>query len=90
MNTWVITLIGLRFLNWKLIWKPSNSAKGVPIIVMKVGNKFLKKTKYVLFSGVKLSLRIQGWVLKNARGSALSANPAVLSIEKCEKNDVER
>ncbi|QCD81237.1 hypothetical protein DEO72_LG2g1562 [Vigna unguiculata] len=31
-----------------------------------------------------------GRVLKNARGSALSANPAVPSVEKCEKNEVER
>jgi len=49
----------------------------VPIIVMKAGNKFLKKTKFVLLSGVKLSLRIQVWALKNARGSALSASPAL-------------
>jgi len=28
--------------------------------------------------------------LKNARGSALSASPAVPSVEKCEKNDAER
>jgi len=57
---------------------------------MKASNKFLKKTKFVLFSGVKLSLRIQGWALKNARGSALSANPTMPSVEKCEKNGVER
>jgi len=28
--------------------------------------------------------------LKNARGSTLSASPAVPSIEKCEKNGAER
>jgi len=28
--------------------------------------------------------------LKNAKGSALSASPAVPSVEKCEKNKAER
>jgi len=28
--------------------------------------------------------------LKNARGLALSVSPAVLSVEKCEKNEAER
>jgi len=38
---------------------------------------------YMLFSGVRQAL-------KNARGSALSASPAVPSVEKCKKNEAER
>ena len=49
-----------------------------------------KKPEYVLFSCVRLSLRIQGWALKNARGLALSASRAVPGAEKCEKNEAER
>jgi len=41
-----------------------------------------RKPKYVLFFCARMSLGIQGRALKNARGSALSAIPAVLSIEK--------
>jgi len=91
MNTWIMALIGIISLCLKTILKTRQHCHGGANLGHEIKwNISQWKPEYVLFSGVRLSLRIQGWALKNARGSALSASPAVPSAEKCEKNEAER
>ena len=90
MNTWIMALIGIIPLYLKTILKTRQHCHGGANLGHEIKwNIFQWKPESVLFSGVRLSLRIQGWALKNARRLALSANPAVPSVEKCEKNEAE-
>ena len=91
MNTWIMALIGIISLCLKTILKTRQHFHGGANLGHEIKwNISQRKPEFVLFSSVRLSHRIQDWALKNARGSALSASPMVPSVEKCEKNEVER
>ena len=90
MNTWIMALIGIISICLKTILKTRQHCHGGANLGHEIKWKVSqRKPEYVLFFGVRLTLRIQGWALKNARGSALSVNPAVPSVEKYEKNEAE-
>jgi len=78
MNTWIMDLIAIISICLKTILKTIQHCHGGANLGHEIKlNISQRKPESVLFSGARLSLRIQGWALKNVRGSALSANPAV-------------
>jgi len=91
MNTWIMALIGIISLCLQTILKTRQHChRGANLGHEIKWNISQWKPESVLFSGVRLSLRIQGWALKNLRGSMLSASLVVPSVEKCEKNGAKR
>jgi len=91
MNTWIMALIGIISLCLKTILKTRQHCHGAANLGHEIKwNISQRKPEFVLFSGVRLSFRIQGWALKTARGSSVSVSPAVPNVEKCEKNEAKR